>query len=90
MLSFEERLELFKKELAETSPEDTLAELRSYEAKGPLASSFLEDIEEIVEYNQMCSANHLPLETETVKVTSSSKEWEFSDDAYTESLAMAA
>lgn len=42
MLSFEERLELFKKELAETSPEDTLAELRSYEAKGPLASSFLE------------------------------------------------
>lgn len=47
MLSFEERLALLEKELAEKSPETVLAELQSYEAEGPLAYNFLE---EIVEY----------------------------------------
>lgn len=37
MLSFEERLLLMQEELAVTPPEKVLAELQSYEAKGPLA-----------------------------------------------------
>ncbi|AUR87687.1 hypothetical protein NVP1103O_30 [Vibrio phage 1.103.O._10N.261.52.F2] len=44
MLSFEERLELLKKELSETTPEDLLAERESYEAKGPLARDFLKEV----------------------------------------------
>lgn len=36
-LSFEERLALLKKELEQTTPDELLKELMSYEAKGPLA-----------------------------------------------------
>ncbi|HBC3859688.1 hypothetical protein [Vibrio parahaemolyticus] len=87
MLSFEERLALLEKELAETSPETVLAELQSYEAKGPLAYDFLE---EIVEYQMVCTPKRIPLVTQTIKVTAKNDENYYRNDAYTESLGFAA
>lgn len=46
MKTLEERLEMLKDILSNTSPEELLKELQSYEAKGPLAYNYLEDIEE--------------------------------------------
>ena len=44
MLSFEKRLALLEAELAETTPEKLFEELMSYDAKGPLAYSYLEEV----------------------------------------------
>lgn len=40
MLSFDERLRLLQEELDKRTPEQLLAELQSYEAKGPRADEF--------------------------------------------------
>ncbi|MGF1748192.1 hypothetical protein [Vibrio cionasavignyae] len=87
MLSFEERLALLQEELAATSPDALLAELQSYEAKGPLAYDFLE---EIVEYDMICTPKRIPLVTQTIKVTAENDEGYYRNDVYTESLGFAA
>ena len=87
MLSFEERLALLEKELAATAPEALLKELNSYEAKGPLAYGYLEEIE----FNIECKPSATVLRPVKVKVSNGiSSNIEFRNDAYTESLAMAA
>lgn len=87
MLSFEERLALLKKELATTAPEALLQELNSYEAKGPLAYGYLEE----VEFNIKCKSSEIVIQPMKIKVSNGiSSNIEFHNDAYTESLAMAA
>ncbi|MEZ9064489.1 MULTISPECIES: hypothetical protein [Vibrio] len=87
MLSFEERLALLEKELATTAPEALLQELNSYEAKGPLAYGYLEEIE----FNIECKPSAIVLQPVKIRVSSGiSNNIEFHNDAYTESLAMAA
>lgn len=44
MLSFEERLALLELELSQTTAEQLFEELTSYEAKGPLAVDYLEEV----------------------------------------------
>ncbi len=89
MLSFEERLALLEKELAATSPEDVLAELLSYEAKGPLAHEFLE---EGIKYDVVSTPKSIPLVTTTIKVTAKNDENFYLNlnDAYTKNLGFAA
>ncbi|EJE4209115.1 hypothetical protein WOC12_00380 [Vibrio parahaemolyticus] len=89
MLSFEERLALLEKELAAASPKDVLAEIQSYEAKGPLAHDFLE---EIVKYDVVSTPKSIPLVTETIKITAKNDENFYLnlDDTYTDSLGFAA
>lgn len=87
MLSFEERLALLEKELATTAPEALLQELNSYKAKGPLAYRYLEEFE----FNIKCKPSAIVLQPIKIKVSNGiSINIEFHNDAYTESLAMAA
>ncbi|MEZ8657738.1 hypothetical protein AB6D68_01350 [Vibrio cyclitrophicus] len=55
MLSFEERLALLEQELSQTTAEHLFEELTSYEAKGPLAVDYLEEV------------THMSLQKTTVK-----------------------
>lgn len=47
MKTFEERLEMLKEELANTTPEELYNELQSYEAKGPIAYGECEGMAEV-------------------------------------------